>query len=61
MLFDVNNLYVNAVNFGFDAFDVLQGFPPDAVDEIHLAGHLVTGDALVDDHGAPVAPAVWAL
>ena len=61
MLFDVNNLYVNAVNFGFDAFDVLQKFPADTVDEIHLAGHLVTDDALVDDHGARVAPAVWTL
>jgi uncharacterized protein (UPF0276 family) len=61
VLFDVNNLHVNAVNFGFDALDVLRKFPADTVDEIHLAGHLVTGDALVDDHGAPVAPAVWAL
>jgi hypothetical protein len=61
VLFDVNNLYVNAVNFGFDAQDVLATFPANAVDEIHLAGHLVTDDALVDDHGSRVAPAVWTL
>ncbi|MEP6677787.1 MAG: DUF692 domain-containing protein [Betaproteobacteria bacterium] len=61
LLFDVNNLYVNAMNFGFDAQEALAKVPADAVDELHLAGHLVTADALVDDHGSRVAPAVWAL
>jgi uncharacterized protein (UPF0276 family) len=31
------------------------------VGEIHLAGHLVTDDGLVDDHGSRVAAPVWAL
>jgi uncharacterized protein (UPF0276 family) len=61
VLFDVNNLYVNAFNHGFDAAAALARFPREPVAEIHLAGHLVTGDALVDDHGSRVAPAVWTL
>jgi uncharacterized protein (UPF0276 family) len=61
VLFDVNNLYVNATNHGFDASAALHAFPRDAVREIHLAGHLIEGDTLIDDHGSRVAPAVWAL
>lgn len=61
ILLDLNNLHVNAVNFGFDAFARLGELPADAIGEIHLAGHAVTGDCLVDTHGDRVAPAVWAL
>ena len=61
VLFDVNNLYVNAVNHGFDAAAEIARFPRGIVQEIHLAGHLVTDDALVDDHGSRVTSQVWAL
>jgi uncharacterized protein (UPF0276 family) len=61
VLFDVNNLHVNAFNHGFDAAAVLARFPCEIVQEIHLAGHLVTDDALVDDHGSRVTPEVWTL
>ena len=61
LLCDVNNIYVNAVNHGFDADAYLQALPPDAIAEIHLAGFDASGPCLVDTHGAPVAPDVWAL
>jgi len=61
VLLDVNNLYVNERNHGEDARDAIMRLPLDAVDEIHLAGHLVTEDGLIDHHGAPVSAAVWAL
>ena len=61
ILLDVNNLYVNAVNFGFDAAALLDELPADAIGEIHLAGHLVTDECLIDDHGSRVVPEVWAL
>jgi uncharacterized protein (UPF0276 family) len=61
VLLDVNNLHVNAVNHGFDAAAALAGLPAGAVEEIHVAGHLVTDDGLVDDHGSRVAAPVWAL
>ena len=61
VLFDVNNLHVNATNHGFDALAAMQALPRDAVAEIHLAGHRVDGDTLIDDHGSRVPPAVWTL
>ena len=61
VLFDVNNLYVNSVNFGFDPVALLDRLPVGLVEEMHLAGHCVSDECLIDDHGARVTPAVWAL
>lgn len=65
VLCDVNNLYVNARNFGVDPIAYLDALPASAVAEIHLAGHHcndVDGrQILIDDHGSPVAEPVWAL
>jgi uncharacterized protein (UPF0276 family) len=65
LLLDVNNLYVNSVNVGFDPLASIERLPAGAVGEIHLAGHLrreVDGQPLlVDDHGSCVCDAVWAL
>jgi hypothetical protein len=61
LLLDVNNIYVNANNHGFDADRYVAAIPGDAVAEIHLAGFDGSGPCLIDTHGAPVAPAVWAL
>jgi len=65
LLCDVNNVHVTAQNLGLDPSAYLEALPAAAVGEIHLAGHSAN-DAdgrtlLIDDHGAPVAPAVWAL
>jgi uncharacterized protein (UPF0276 family) len=61
LLFDVNNVYVNAMNHGFDPRKYLAAIPGDAVAEIHLAGFDASGPCLIDTHGARVAPPVWAL
>ena len=61
LLLDVNNVYVNAVNFGFDADAYIAAMPAAAVAELHLAGFDADGACLVDTHGAPVAPPVWDL
>jgi hypothetical protein len=61
LLCDVNNIHVNAVNHGFDADAYLAALPSEAIAEIHLAGFESTPACLVDTHGAPVAPPVWAL
>ena len=65
LLCDVNNVFVSAANLGFEAGAYLEALPADAVKEIHLAGH-ARNEAdgrtiLIDDHGAPVAEAVWDL
>jgi uncharacterized protein (UPF0276 family) len=61
LLLDINNLHVNAVNHGNDAYAELARVPVGLVGEIHLAGHTVVDDLLVDDHGAQVAAPVWRL
>jgi len=61
LLLDVNNVYVNARNHGFDAGEFLRGLPADRVAQMHLAGHDDHGDYLIDAHGSPVAEPVWAL
>src|SRR5215469_633186 len=63
ILCDVNNLYVNANNFGFDPVAYIDALPAEAIGEIHLAGHRVAEDAdiLIDDHGSGVALPVWEL
>lgn len=66
LLLDVNNVHVTCVNHGLDARAYLAGLPLQAVGEIHLAGFAEELDSagaplLIDSHGAPVAPDVWAL
>ena len=61
LLLDVNNVHVNARNHGLDAAAYLAALPVDRVHEIHLAGHDDSGGLVIDTHGAPVAPPVWAL
>lgn len=61
LLVDVNNIYVNARNHGIDPLAYLAAIPPAAVAEIHLAGFDESGPIVIDTHGAPVAPEVWAL
>ena len=67
ILFDINNLYVNARNLGVDAEAFIRSMPVDAVDEYHLAGYSERagnngeGSCLVDTHSNPVYPEVWQL
>ncbi|MBV4540211.1 HvfB family MNIO-type RiPP peptide maturase [Pseudomonas vlassakiae] len=62
LLLDVNNVYVNACNHGYDAQAFLQGLPLPRVKAMHLAGHHdQPGDIKVDTHGAAVRPQVWTL
>jgi uncharacterized protein (UPF0276 family) len=61
VLLDVNNLYVNQVNHGWDARASLRALRPGSVEEIHLAGYVASEEGLIDTHGARVAPPVWSL
>ena len=65
ILCDVNNIYVTCRNLGGDPRAYIDVLAPDAVQEIHVAGHAVVNEGdvvlLIDDHGAPVADAVWQL
>jgi uncharacterized protein (UPF0276 family) len=66
ILCDVNNIYVSAKNHGWDPLAYLAALPPDAIGEIHLAGHSVReladgGTLRIDDHASRVFAEVWLL
>jgi uncharacterized protein (UPF0276 family) len=65
ILLDVNNVYVNAMNHGFDPHVFLNRIPVRAVQELHLAGHSVRNvdgrEIRIDTHSAPVCDEVWTL
>ncbi len=76
LLIDVNNIYVNALNdappenqdLKIKTATALQhckhwlnAIPPQAVAELHLAGHTDCGDIVIDDHSRRVCAEVWSL
>ena len=62
LLLDVNNVYVNAINHGFDPQAFLARIEPGRVVGMHVAGHFDESDSLkIDTHGASVKPQVWSL
>ena len=62
LLLDVNNIYVNSVNFGYDPSAFLRGLHGDRAAYIHVAGHRSEAEDLrVDTHGAAVIDPVWRL
>lgn len=62
LLLDVNNIYVNSINHGYQAQEFLQQLPLDKVSYIHVAGHYVEAEDLrVDTHGSDVVEPVWRL
>lgn len=61
LLLDVNNVFVSAVNHGFNARTYLDAVPADRVRQVHLAGHSQGADLLIDTHDQPVPASVWDL
>jgi len=62
LLLDVNNIYVNAINHGYDAMEFLAGLPGHRATYFHVAGHYVEAEDLrVDTHGSAVIEPVWHL
>jgi uncharacterized protein (UPF0276 family) len=59
---DINNIYVNSINFNFDANLFLQQIPKDRIVYCHMAGHHQEApDLLIDTHGEPIINPVWKL
>jgi hypothetical protein len=66
LLLDINNVFVQSINHGFDPASFIDVFPVEHVGEIHLGGHAMDSDddgspLLIDDHGRQVADPVWEL
>jgi uncharacterized protein (UPF0276 family) len=76
-MLDVNNAYVNAVNFGFDVDAWMRAAPLERVVQVHVAGHEwfevdarglgaqrpahTPGAMIIDTHGADVPDPVLSL
>ena len=59
---DVNNVYVNSCNHGFDPYEYMRQLPLERTCYMHVAGHHVEDDGLIiDTHGMPVIDPVWQL
>ena len=59
---DVNNTYVNSVNFGYDPVEFMLGLPTERVVYMHVAGHWREAhDLAIDTHGEDVIDPVWTL
>lgn len=62
LLLDVNNIYVNSINHGYDAETFLKALPGEKATYIHIAGHYDEDDDLkIDTHGSDVIDPVWHL
>ncbi|MEJ2087985.1 MAG: DUF692 domain-containing protein [Gammaproteobacteria bacterium] len=62
LLLDVNNIYVNSINFDYDPYEFLTGIDGSRTAYIHIAGHYVEAEDLrIDSHGSSVIEPVWDL
>ncbi len=62
ILLDVNNVFVNSVNHGYDPYAYIDRIPGERIAYLHVAGHHQEApDLLVDTHGADVRGDVWDL
>jgi uncharacterized protein len=62
LLLDINNVYVNGNNHGYDPHEFIRQMPAGRISYYHVAGHYVEDDGLIiDTHGADVIDPVWDL
>ena len=59
---DINNVYVNSINHGYDALEFIRSMPSERIVYMHMAGHYNESENLIiDTHGADVIDPVWSL
>ena len=62
LLLDVNNIYVNSINHGYDPVQYMKSMPTERIAYLHIAGHYSEeNDLKVDTHGSDVIDPVWDL
>lgn len=61
MLLDINNVYVQSFNHGFDPRVYIDAIPAERVVQHHLAGHTNKGTHIIDTHSDYVIDEVWDL
>ena len=62
LLLDVNNIYVNGFNHGYDPASFIEQLPMKRVKYIHMAGHTqVSPELIIDSHGEAIIDPVYQL
>ncbi|MDI9348034.1 MAG: DUF692 domain-containing protein [Methylacidiphilales bacterium] len=62
LLLDINNIYVNSVNHGYDAKAFIDAIPTERIAYAHIAGHWKKKkNLIIDTHGSAVIEPVWDL
>jgi len=62
LLLDVNNIYVNGFNHGYQPEGFIDQLPLEKVKYIHMAGHTqVSPDLIIDSHGEAIIDPVYQL
>lgn len=61
ILLDLNNVYVNARNLGFEPMSYLAALPPERIGQFHLSGNQDHRDLAPDTHDHPIVGTVWDL
>jgi uncharacterized protein (UPF0276 family) len=61
LLLDLENVYINSCNHGFDPYDFIDALPAGLVKGIHMAGGVKLGELMLDTHNKPVPEPVFAL
>jgi uncharacterized protein (UPF0276 family) len=61
VLLDVNNMIVNARNFGTDPYQELSKIDLSTVTQVHLAGFVEGEDFVIVTHSQPPHPVTWEL
>jgi uncharacterized protein (UPF0276 family) len=61
LLLDVNNVYVSAINHGFEMSTYIEALPAERIVQVHLAGCTDCGTHMIDTHNQPVPDRVWPL
>ncbi|RZA19012.1 MAG: DUF692 domain-containing protein [Lysobacteraceae bacterium] len=62
LLLDINNVFVNGINHGYDPRAFIDAMPSARIASLHVAGHYDEADDLkIDTHGTAVKDDVWAL
>lgn len=62
LLFDINNIYVNGFNHGYEPKSFIDQLNLSRVRYIHMAGHeKISDDLIIDTHGQPIIDPVYDL
>lgn len=61
LLLDVTNLYINSINYGYCALEVVERLPIDRIVQLHFSGGHMEDGIWVDSHSSDTPSEIWDL